>query len=307
MDGLKHRPVLNPINVAARLTGIGIDTLRAWERRHHAIRPTRDERGRMYSDADIERLRLLRDAVANGHPIGRIAHLDDQALRGLATAPHPADRGERRVEPTAAEAVVDALMRFDVATLETLLSQAAALMRPAVLLGEVVLPALRTVGDEWHAGRLGVEHEHLLTSHVRDALGSLMRVHARGDVPDRLIFATPAGERHEFGALGAALMTASGGLGAIYVGADLPAKALIDMASVVGPDVIALGVTGSEQSAANLVREVERIAEAVSPDIELWLGGPAATEVAAAVRPRALAIADYEALGRELQRLGARL
>jgi DNA-binding transcriptional MerR regulator len=305
---LKHRPVLNPINVAARLTGVGIDTLRAWERRHRAIRPTRDARGRMYSDDDLERVRLLRDAVTNGHPIGRIADLDDEALRALAAAGRPADSHERREEPPVGPGgVIDALLRFDVAALETLLGRAAALVRPAVLLREVVFPALRAVGDEWHAGRLGVAHEHLLTSRVRDVLGSLMRLHARSDVSDRLIFATPAGERHEFGALGAALMAAGGGLGAVYVGADLPATAVIDMASVVGPDVIALGVTGSEHTTANLVREVERIAGAVSPDVELWLGGPAAAEVAAAVRPRVLAVPDYEALERELQRLGARL
>jgi DNA-binding transcriptional MerR regulator len=305
---LKHRRLLNPINVAARLTGVGIDTLRAWERRHHAIRPTRDARGRMYSDTDLERVRLLRDAVTNGHPIGRIADLEDDALRALAAAGRPADKPERRAEPIAgASGVIDALLRFDVVALETLLGRAAALMRPAALLRDVIFPALRAVGDEWHAGRLGVAHEHLLTSRVRDLLGSLMRLHAHRDVSDRLIFATPAGERHEFGALGAALIAAGGGLGAVYVGADLPATAVIDMASVVGPDVIALGVTGSEHTTANLVREVERIAGAVSADVELWVGGPAASEVAAAVRPRVLAVPDGDALERELQRLGARL
>src|SRR3954447_14046466 len=128
MDGLKHRRLLNPINVAARLTGVGIDTLRAWERRHHAIRPTRDARGRMYSDADLERVRLLRDAVTNGHPIGRIADLEDDALRALAAAGRPVDKPERREEPTAAaRGVIDALVRFDVAALETLLGRSAAL------------------------------------------------------------------------------------------------------------------------------------------------------------------------------------
>ena len=54
-------PSRYPIRAVSRLTGIGIDTLRAWERRHDAVTPVRDERGRMYSDADVARLRLLRD------------------------------------------------------------------------------------------------------------------------------------------------------------------------------------------------------------------------------------------------------
>src|SRR3982750_880947 len=73
-----------PIRAVSRLTGIAIDTLRAWERRHQAVTPVRDDRGRMYTDADIARLRLLRGAVERGHSIGRLAGLTDAELRALA-------------------------------------------------------------------------------------------------------------------------------------------------------------------------------------------------------------------------------
>jgi MerR family transcriptional regulator, light-induced transcriptional regulator len=304
---LARPPARYPINVAARLTGVGIDTLRAWERRHRAITPTRDGRGRMYADADLERIRLLRAAVVNGHPIGRIAHLDEAALRGLAgTAARPPDQtAEASNWPAAVRGIVDALATLDLAALETLLARAATLSRPPVLLREVIAPSLRAAGDEWRAGRLGMAHERLLSSLVRDVLGSLMRLHARSDVADRMIFATPAGERHEFGALGAAVMAASGGLGAVYLGPDLPAADLVDMATSIDADVVALGVTGPDDSRSSIAREVETIARSLSRDVELWLGGPAATEFAAA-HPRALAIRDYDMLGQELERLGAR-
>jgi len=73
-----------PIRAVSKLTGIAIDTLRAWERRHGAVTPVRDDRGRMYTDADIVRLRLLKDAVEHGHSIGRLAGLGDEELRHLA-------------------------------------------------------------------------------------------------------------------------------------------------------------------------------------------------------------------------------
>ena len=75
---------LYPIRAVSKLTGLGIDTLRAWERRHGAVAPVRDDRGRMYTDADIARLRLLRGAVEHGHSIGRLAGLTDAELRRLA-------------------------------------------------------------------------------------------------------------------------------------------------------------------------------------------------------------------------------
>ena len=52
-----------PIRAVSKLTGIAIDTLRAWERRYGAVTPVRDSRGRLYSDADVARLRLLHQAV----------------------------------------------------------------------------------------------------------------------------------------------------------------------------------------------------------------------------------------------------
>src|SRR3954454_19790958 len=73
-----------PIRAVSKLTGIGIDTLRAWERRHGAVTPVRDDRGRMYTEGDIARLRLLRGAVEQGHSIGRVAGLTDGELRHLA-------------------------------------------------------------------------------------------------------------------------------------------------------------------------------------------------------------------------------
>jgi MerR family transcriptional regulator, light-induced transcriptional regulator len=298
-------PAIYPINVAARLTGVGIDTLRAWERRHRAIRPTRDARGRMYTDPELDRIRLLRDAVVNGHPIGRIAHLDEPALRGLATARPAERRTDVENRPAAIQGIVDALGRFDLAAVETRLGRAAALSRPAVLLKEVIVPALRAAGDEWQARRLGTAHEHLLSSLVRDVLGALMRVHARRGVADRLIFATPAGERHEFGALGAAVMAASGGIGAVYLGPDLPAADLVDIAATVDADVVALGITGADAVRSPVAREIGIIARSLSRDVELWLGGAAAMELAAA-HPRALLVADYDALEQELHRLGAR-
>ena len=91
-------PAHYPIRAVSKLTGIGIDTLRAWERRHGAVTPIRDDRGRMYTDADVARLRLLRGAVEHGHSIGRLAGLTDAELRHLAGEPARARRP--RPDPT---------------------------------------------------------------------------------------------------------------------------------------------------------------------------------------------------------------
>jgi DNA-binding transcriptional MerR regulator len=64
-----------PIRPVAQMTGLSIDTLRAWERRYDAVTPRRAERGRVYRDAEVARLRHLAELVDRGHAIGTIARL----------------------------------------------------------------------------------------------------------------------------------------------------------------------------------------------------------------------------------------
>ena len=70
------------IGAVSRLTGLTADTIRAWERRHHAVRPVRSEGGtRLYSESDVSRLQLLKALGERGEPIGAIARLSESALR----------------------------------------------------------------------------------------------------------------------------------------------------------------------------------------------------------------------------------
>lgn len=70
------------IGTVSSLTGIDAHTIRAWERRYGAIKPSRSETGRrQYDDDTVERLQLLKGLVDCSESIGKIAHLSDEALR----------------------------------------------------------------------------------------------------------------------------------------------------------------------------------------------------------------------------------
>ena len=64
----------HPIQVAARRAGLSPHVLRAWEKRYgDVVAPGRSAGGRrLYSDADIERLRLLHEATRAGRRIGDV-------------------------------------------------------------------------------------------------------------------------------------------------------------------------------------------------------------------------------------------
>lgn len=80
------------IGAVSRLTGIPAVTIRMWERRHEVVTPQRTETGRrLYSQEELNRLALLKQAVDAGHSISTIAALDaDTIQRRLAQADKPA-------------------------------------------------------------------------------------------------------------------------------------------------------------------------------------------------------------------------
>src|SRR5688572_16347090 len=70
-----------PLHAVVRMTGLSPEILRAWERRYRAIEPLRTPGGtRRYRAADVERLRLLKAAVAAGFRIGKVARLSAAEL-----------------------------------------------------------------------------------------------------------------------------------------------------------------------------------------------------------------------------------
>ncbi len=76
----------HPISYVARRCGLTTHAIRVWERRYDAVRPVRTGKNRrLYSDADIERLRLLKTVTSAGHSIGQIAELGLEELQALAT------------------------------------------------------------------------------------------------------------------------------------------------------------------------------------------------------------------------------
>jgi MerR family transcriptional regulator, light-induced transcriptional regulator len=284
-----------PIRAVSRLTGIGIDTLRAWERRYGAVTPARDDRGRLYTNADVARLRLLHRAVSSGHSVGRVARLSDEDLRRLDAAhtipAPPASPAPLSLDPATFNA---ALGRLDNAAIDRELSRMAAALSPADLVRTVLLPAVRDVGDSWRSHRGGIAHEHVISATLRHLLGSFLRLYSPHDTGPRLLFATPAGDRHEIGILAAAMVAASRGFAVSYVGQDLPAAEILEAVRAAGADVLVLGLTLSRRRQPQ-ERELRTLVRLLPPAVELWTGGPGVNAFRRVLGGRGLALQTFDA------------
>ena len=149
-----HPAILHPIQIVTRRTGVSADVLRVWEKRYAVVTPVRSTSGRrLYSDADIERLRLLVQATRTGRPIGQVAALPTTALLALLdeeapTAPSSAAaraaptlrrrRGPRR--PISSRRASARSRDFDAVALDLLLRRAIVALSADDFLDAVVVP-----------------------------------------------------------------------------------------------------------------------------------------------------------------------
>ncbi len=298
-----------PIRAVAQMTGLGIDTLRAWERRHAAVTPVRDDRGRLYTDADVDRLRLLHRVLGRGHSIGRLAPLTTEQLRKLADEPVAADAAASpdQAHGTSVHtvALTAALQRYDAQAVDREMSRLAAVLPPLELLRDALMPTLAQVGEDWHRQRVTIAQEHLMSSTMRNILGSFLRLYARPNAALQVVFATPTGERHELGTLGAALLAASNGLGVAYLGPDLPGVEIVDSARQTGSHVLVLGLTNVSVAKVT-ARELGAVVRELPTDVELWVGGRGAERHASIIAPRGMIFSDYTDYERQLVRLAGR-
>jgi DNA-binding transcriptional MerR regulator/methylmalonyl-CoA mutase cobalamin-binding subunit len=298
-----------PVKTAARLTGLSPDVIRVWERRYGAVEPIRQRRGgaRLYSRADVARLKHLKHLVDSGRRIGDIANLDDRALATLAGTPHAAGPTPPLAERTTALShgtrLVDAVERFDAEALTANLGDALAGLGARRFVRQIAAPLLVEIGERWADGRSSVADERLVSGVLRNLLGSLVTARGRRQ-GRRVVLATPHGERHDLGLMMVAILALDAGLSVYYLGADVPAEEIASAAKRARADVLGLGVVyGGNRARA--IAELRAIQRALPSSTELWVGGADAFEVVKALRSKGpIAIADLDAVDGELRRVG---
>jgi len=273
------------IGTLARLSGVSAHLIRVWERRYEALEPNRSDGGaRLYSHADLERLRLLKRAVDRGHAIGQIARLEHAELERLSGSTG---------EPAVSEAVsafiedfVRAVEAFDGERAEDLLVRASLRFSAHAMIVEVFGPLLDRVGREWLNGKLCVASEHLASTLVRDSLSGLLRRIPKPTRAELAVVTTPEGELHELGALLAAVTIAVQGYRVLYLGANSPTQEIARAARGASASIVALSVVSLDPELA--AKAVRALTEELPESVEIVLGGSVAQTVQGELGPRVL-------------------
>ena len=267
-----------PIRVVAQRTGLSGPVIRAWERRYRAVQPTRSPAGqRVYSESDVHRLQVLAALVSAGRGISSVADLDTEALEALLAKDHAQAESRPSTSGPALEALrrqaMECVAGLRPDDLERLLTRAALAYRTDEFVGVLLIPLLTEIGTSWQSGRLGPSSEHVASVTIRRFLEWLTTTIQVDEGAPLVVTGTPAGQRHEFGALLAGVVAAGEKWRVRFLGPDLPASEIARGAQVFGADAVALSALYPPMASSE-VDDVSRLRALLPAHIPVIIGGP---------------------------------
>ncbi|MDE2441710.1 MAG: MerR family transcriptional regulator, partial [Betaproteobacteria bacterium] len=216
-------------NIAAveRDTGLSKDVLRMWERRYGFPLPERDANGeRLYPASQVERLRLIKRLMDQGHRPGRLIATPLDEL--IALAPRRSSTNESASPAVTADlAELLALIRqHDATAYQQAMYQRLARLGLQGFVQYTVAPLTQLVGEAWEDGRIEVFEEHLFTELTKRLLRQVIATLPAGQTPRVLLTSVPD-EQHVLGLLMVEALLTLDGAACIPLGTQMP---LLDIA-----------------------------------------------------------------------------
>ncbi len=274
-DKAAVRPITVSIAAVERDTGLSKDTLRVWERRYGFPMPLRDAYGeRAYALDQIEKLRVIKRLLDNGHRPGRIVAMSIEELQSIGES---LSAQPQRITPsgkTDLREYLALIKSHDVDGLRRLLRQALMRLGLGSFVCHVIAPLNTTVGDAWMRGQIEVFEEHVYTESVNIVLRSAMGVSpvtAQLASP-RVLLTTFPQEPHGMGLLMAEAMLSLEACRCVSLGTQTPIWDVVLAATAHKADIVALSFTTS-QNANDVVNGLEELRSKLGMGIEIWAGG----------------------------------
>lgn len=251
-------------------TGIAKEVLRKWETRYGFPVPERDQAGnRVYSPAQLERLKLIKKLIDAGMRPGQLVPLGAAALAAL----NSGSAGPSSQEPSSP--LIATLQQKDPAILDDYLrAQLARLGLAAFVLD--LMPAMNAeVGEAWASGTIAVRDEHLYSEVVQRLVHEALSRQAGPKGAPPVLLTTPQGELHTLGLLMTEAVLSLNGADCISLGAQSPTAEIVLAAREYDARIVGLSFSACfpKRKIYSLLKELRA---QLPPYVELWAGGAGA-------------------------------
>ncbi len=305
-SGIMDNEARFTIGAVSQRTRLSPHVIRAWERRYGVVSPVRTEGGtRLYSNADILRLRLLRRATESGYSIGRAQSLTLAELVALTSEPVEEDDATDFPPPSRfaqiETTVLTAIEAMDGARVHAELRRGSALLGARTFVTRIAIPLLERVGELWEESTICPAQEHLLSVGLQRELALLLEALQGSHGSRSLVAATLSGEHHELGALCTAVMAAAEGWRVTYPGPNLPPDDIALTARRTEADVVLISSILPD-GAGSLPEQVQRLIAALPEGVAVIVGGAgAASHADALAQAGAVYLSDVGQLPEEIE------
>lgn len=255
------------IQQLSKEVGVGVDTLRIWERRYGFPRPERDGLGhRCYPQDQVEQLRLVKTLQGLGQRPGQIFTLTPaqrtDLLRQLLQQQEPVDAGLEALITRGTPAQIG-------------LELGARLQQWGLIefLNQVAVPLVGLLDRGWTEGRISVAREHLVSDELERLLRAALAARVEGG-GEAMLFLTLSGERHKLGLLMAAAWFHALGSRCHLLNEDLPLSEVAPLAAELQVAAVALSFS-SHYPARQAKQDLASLRRLLDPRIILIAGGGA--------------------------------
>jgi len=231
------------IGELSRRVGVSDHLLRAWETRYGLLHPSRSNGGyRLYSEADADRIRRMKEHLAAGLSAAEAASAVRAESRGAPVGASP-PAGVGVTELSVALRV--ALETFDEPAAQAVLDRLLSDLSLATVLRDVVMPYLADLGARWQDGTASVAQEHFASFVLRGRLAGLARGWGNGRGP-LAVLACPTLELHDLALMVFGIMLNRQGWRISYLGTSTPIEDLARAAETTHPDLIVVAASASD-------------------------------------------------------------
>jgi DNA-binding transcriptional MerR regulator/methylmalonyl-CoA mutase cobalamin-binding subunit len=282
------------IAAVERETRLSKDVLRVWERRYGFPQPERDANGeRCYPAEQVERLRLMKRLMDQGHRPGALAALAQGELAALA-APERAARTSSAADAKQDGAIATLLQLIrarDPAAFQHALGQYLARQGLERFIEQTVAPLTVAVGERWEDGSFDVFDEHFYTESAERLLRQAIAGLPGARQGPTILLTTVPGEAHGLGLLMAEALFSLEGAVCLSLGTDTPVLDIARAAAAYGAGVVALSFSAAYPR-RQLAPVLAQLRQLLPAEVALWAGGAGVARLDAVAGVRLLATLD---------------
>jgi DNA-binding transcriptional MerR regulator/methylmalonyl-CoA mutase cobalamin-binding subunit len=261
------------IAAVERDTGLSKDVLRIWERRYGFPVPDRDTNGeRLYPADQVERLRLIKRLMDQGHRPSKLIAAPAEELTALAPRRSHRTTSAPQADAAGLADLLALIKQHDAAGYLQAMQQRLARQGLQRFVQDTVAPLTNQVGDAWEDGSFEVFEEHLFTELTKRLLRQAIAALPAGPRGPRVLLTSVPDEPHILGLLMAESLFALEGAECIPLGTQMPLLEIGRAAEAHRANIVALSfsIAFPQRQIPGLLQQLRLV---LPSSIELWVGG----------------------------------